>query len=96
MNDQKQTLPTTTSSESRPQRDHMPRYFLASALAVIVLFDLLSLLAGPTHPAWLAAVVLIGPTVGIPAGIAAFRHRNSSSYGGPAGAAAPHPAGSRR
>ena len=74
----------------------MPRYFLASALAVIVLFDLLALLAGPTHLAWLAAVVLIGPTVGIPAGIAAFRHRNSSSYGGPAGAAAPHPAGSRR
>lgn len=95
MNDQKQTLPPAVSAQSRPQRDHVPRYFLAYALAVIVLFDLLALLTGPTHPAWLAAVVLIGPTVGIPAGIAAFRHRNSSS-GGPAGPAAPHPAGSRR
>ncbi|HAP88630.1 MAG TPA: hypothetical protein DCR15_02085, partial [Arthrobacter bacterium] len=68
----------------------MPQYLLAFGLAALLLFDLPALFAGPTNPVWLAAVVLIGPTVGIPAGIAAFRRRDASS-GGPAGAGAAVP-----
>lgn len=78
-------MPSPASLESRPQQDHVPQYLLGLGLAALLLFDLPALLAGPTNPAWLAAAVLTGPTVGIPAGIAAFRHRN----GGPAGALRP-------
>jgi hypothetical protein len=94
MNDQEHPLPPTASAESRPQRDHVPRYLLGFGLAALLLFDLPALLAGPTNPAWLAAVVLTGPTVGIPAGIAPFRRRNNS-HGGPAGAGALLPGRSR-
>lgn len=73
----------------------MPRYLLGSGLAALLLFDLPALLAGPTNPAWLAAVVLTGPTIGIPAGIAAFRHRKNNSHGRPARAAALRPGRSR-
>jgi hypothetical protein len=72
----------------------MPQYLLGFALAALLLFNLPALFAGPTNPAWLAAVVLTGPVVGIPAGIAAFRRRNNS-HGGPAGAAALRPGKSR-
>ena len=91
MNVPEHPLPPTASAESRPQRDHVPQYLLAFGLAALLLFDLPALFAGPTNPVWLAAVVLIGPTVGIPA----FRRRDASS-GGPAGAGAPYPGRSRR
>lgn len=95
MNVQEHPLPPTATAECRPQRDHVPHYLLGFGLAALLLFDLPALLAGPTNPAWLAAVVLTGPTVGIPAGIAAFRRRIASS-GGRAGAGAPYPGRSRR
>ncbi|MEN8584756.1 hypothetical protein ABFP37_18840 [Burkholderia sp. RS01] len=79
-------MPSPATLESRPQRDHVRQYLLGFSLAALLLFDRPALLAGPTNPAWLAAVVLTGPTVGIPAGIAAFRQRNG---GGPAGALRP-------
>ncbi|MET3923668.1 hypothetical protein [Arthrobacter sp. UYEF20] len=74
--------------ESRTERHRVPHYLLGVGLAALLLFDLPALFSGPTNPAWLAAVVLTGPTVGIPAGIAAFRRRNNSR-GRPAGTAAP-------
>ncbi|MCY1227999.1 hypothetical protein D9M72_402920 [compost metagenome] len=77
-------MPPTAPLESRTEPDRMPHYLLGFGLAALLLFDLPALFAGPTNPAWLAAVVLTGPTVGIPAGIAVFRRRNNS---GPAGAA---------
>jgi hypothetical protein len=95
MNDQELPLPSTASAESRPQRDHVPRYLLGFGLAALLLFDLPALFAGPTNPGWLAAVARTAPTIGIPAGIAAFRRRNAS-YGGPAGAGAPRPGRARR
>ncbi|WP_350005852.1 hypothetical protein [Pseudarthrobacter sp. WHRI 8279] len=80
--------------ESRPHRESMPRYLLGFGLAALLLFEVRALLAGPTNPAWLAAVVLTGPVVGIPAGIAAFRRRNAPARG-PAGAGSPRPGGAR-
>lgn len=95
MNDQEHALPQTTPPESRAKRDHMPQYLLGFGLAALLLFDLPALLAGPTNPTWLAAVVLTGPTVGIPAGIAAFRHGDKNSTGRPAGATVLLPGRSR-
>ena len=87
-------MPPTAPLESQTEPDRMPQYLLASALTALLLFSLPALFAGPTNPAWLAAVVLTGPIVGIPAGIAAFRRRNTSHYG-PAGAGALRPGRSR-
>ena len=50
----------------RTEPDRMPLYLLVFGLAAFLLFDLPALFAGPTNPAWLAAAVLTGPTVGIP------------------------------
>lgn len=84
MNDQEHILPPTNPLASRAKPDRLQRSLLASTLGVLVLFELPALFAGPTNPAWLAAVALIGPTVGIPAGITAFRRRNTLRAGAPA------------
>ncbi|HEY8700092.1 MAG TPA: hypothetical protein VIM08_03855 [Arthrobacter sp.] len=65
----------TAPLDVRPVRDRVSQYLVLSGLAALLLFDLPARFAGPTSPAWLAGVVLTGLTVGIPAGIAAFRHR---------------------
>ena len=80
-------MPPTAPLESRTEPDRLPQYLLGFGLGALLLFDLPALFAGPTNPAWLAAAVLTGPTVGIPAGIAVFRRRNNSQ-GRPAGATA--------
>lgn len=64
-------MPPTAPLETRTEPDRMPLYLLGFGLAALLLFDLPALFAGPTNPAWLAAVVMTGPTVGIPTGIAA-------------------------
>lgn len=87
-------MPPTAPLESRTEPDRLPKYLLGFALGALLLFDLPALIAGPTNPAWLAAVVLIGPTAGIPAGIAVFRRRNNP-HARPAGAAALRPGRSR-
>jgi hypothetical protein len=87
-------LSPTAPLEARPERDRVPQYLVVFGLAALLLFGLPALFAGPTSPAWLAGVVLTGPTVGIPAGIAAFRLRNRAARR-PDGTAARRPAGSR-
>lgn len=86
-------MPPTAPLESRTEPDRLPQYLLGFGLGALLLFDLPALFA-PTNPAWLAAAALTGPTVGIPAGIDAFRRRNNSQ-GRPAGATALRPGRNR-
>lgn len=83
-------MPPTAPLESRTEPDRLPQYLLGFGLGALLLFDLPALFAGPTNPARLAAAVLTRPTVGIPAGIDAFRRRNNSQCR-PAGATALRP-----
>jgi hypothetical protein len=63
------------SPEARPERDRLPQYLMVVGLAALLLLDLPALFAVPGSLAWMPGVVLTGPVVGIPAGIAVFRLR---------------------
>ena len=83
-------MPPAAPLESRTEPGRLPQYLLGFGLGALLLFDLPALFAGPTNQAWLAAAVLTGPTVGIPAVIAVFGRCNNSQ-GRPAGATALRP-----
>jgi hypothetical protein len=69
-------LPAPAPVEARPERDRLPQYLMVVGLAALLLLGLPGLFAVPASLAWMAGVVLTGPVVGIPAGIAVFRLRH--------------------
>lgn len=72
----------------------MPQYLMVFGLAALLLLDGPALVTVPGSPAWMAGVVLTGPIVGIPVGIAVFRLHNRAGRRSD-GTAARRPDGSR-